>query len=431
MTLSAGLWSVVARLATPILPLYLRRRARRGKEVPARLNERRGENAARPCGTLLWLHAASVGETLSLLPLLEALNASRPSLHFLVTTGTVTSGELLQRRLPKALREKVQHRFVPLDVPTWAARFLDGWRPDAAVFVESELWPNLLAAARERGVPTALINARMSLRSAQGWRFAPGLARVALGGFRLVLAQSEEDAARLLRLGAPAGVTRATGNLKYSSPPLPVDPAELARLQALLNGRSVFLAASTHPGEEALVAEAHRLLALRVPDLLTVIVPRHPERGEVLAQTLPGLPPRRALGQDPPRGPGLYVADTLGELGLFYRLAGAAVMGRSLLPPGGGQNPLEPARLGCPVLLGPYVGNFTAMASRLLAHAAAVAVPAPSGKAVEAVALADAAAGVLTDPVSAVALRRAASRIAADAAGLAEEVADAVGELLP
>ncbi len=437
MTPAGLLWAASARLAAPLLPFYLRRRAARGKELAGRMGERRGEDATRPPGPLLWVHAASVGETLSALPLIEALAASRPSLRFLVTTGTVTAAELLLLRVPDALRGRVLHRFAPLDVPGWAASFLDGWRPDAAAFVESELWPNLLAAARARGLPMGLVNARMSPRSARTWGFAPGLAREVLGSFRLVLAQSGEDAARLLGLGAPAGgATRAAGNLKYAAPPLPVDAAELARLRGVVGERPVLLAASTHPGEEAVVADAHARLAAGLPDLLTVIVPRHPGRGEALAGALAdvagGPPPRRALGQDPPPGCGLFLADTLGELGLFYRLAGVAVVGRSLLPPGGGQNPLEPARLGCPVLLGPHVGNFAAVAARLLAAGGAVPVPGEGvGGAVTAAALADAAAAVLTDPARAAALRAAAAGIADDAAGLAEAVAVAVATLLP
>ncbi|MFT8243012.1 3-deoxy-D-manno-octulosonic acid transferase [Roseomonas sp. BN140053] len=415
-------WSVAARLSAPLWRLHLRGRVRRGKEVAGRLGERRGEGADRPVGTLLWLHAASVGESLSILPLLEILAERRPALRFLVTTGTVTSAELLGHRLPPALAGRVQHRFVPLDVPGWAGRFLDGWRPDAAVFVESELWPNLLAAARTQGVPLALVNARLSAHSARAWRWCPGMARTMLSGFRVVLAQTEADAERLRALGAPTA--RAAGNLKYASPPLPVEEAELARWRARLGTRPVWLAASTHPGEEAVVAEAHARLATRLPGLLTVIAPRHPERGAALARDLPGTT-RRSAGELPGDAAGLFLADTLGELGLFYRLAGAALVGRSLLPPGGGQNPLEPARLGCPVLLGPHTGNFAEITERLLSAGGALRVG-PG-----AAALADAVGAVLTEPERAAGLRRAAGQVAAAASGVAEAVAEAVMALLP
>ena len=296
----ATAWRLAASAAAPLLPAYLRRRVARGKEVPDRLTERFGEGAARPAGPLLWLHAASVGETLSILPLIEALGRAMPSLRFLVTTGTVTSATLLGQRLPAALAPRVAHRFVPLDVPRWVARFLDGWRPDAAVFAESELWPNLIAAAAARGIPLALVNARMSDRSAAWWRRAPGLARAVLDPFRLVLAQTEGDAARLRALGAPA---HCLGNLKYAAAPLPVDAGELDRLRGLLAGRPAWLAASTHPGEEAIVIAAHRRLAAAHPGLLTMIVPRHPERGRRLrrwprASPPPAAPPART----PPRG---------------------------------------------------------------------------------------------------------------------------------
>src|SRR4051812_13712060 len=194
MSIGLALWRLAAGAVAPLLPLHLRRRARLGKEIAARLGERRGEGAARPPGRLLWLHAASVGETLSVIPLLEALAARAPDLTLLVTTGTVTAAGLLAQRLPGGLGGRLLHRFVPLDVPRWVARFLDGWRPDCAVLVESELWPNLIATAEARGLPLALVNARFSARSARRWRLAPGLGRRLLGAFRLVTAQSAADA---------------------------------------------------------------------------------------------------------------------------------------------------------------------------------------------------------------------------------------------
>ncbi len=277
----AMLWRWAAAAIAPALPLHLRRRAARGKEDAARLSERYGEGADRPAGRLLWVHAASVGESVSVLPLLEALAARDPALRFLLTTGTVTSARLLVDRIPRAIAARVAHRFAPLDVPRWVARFLDGWRPDAAVFVESELWPNLIAATRARGIPMALVNARMSARAAARWARAPGFARRVLSAFTLVLAQTEADAARFRALGA-AGAT-SPGNLKIAAPPLPADAAELVRLRALVGDRPAWVAASTHPGEEALVMAAHRRLVAAHPRLLTIIVPRHPHRGAEVA----------------------------------------------------------------------------------------------------------------------------------------------------
>ncbi len=346
----------------------LQRRAARGKEVAPRLAERRGfANGARPPGRLLWLHAASVGEALSALPLVAAMP---PELTILFTTGTVTSAHLLDARLQEAgLAGRVLHRFVPLDVPAWAARFLDAWRPDAACFLESELWPNLLAACAARHVPVALVNARLSARSARQWARAPAFAREVLGRFAWIAAQSEDDAARLLALGAAS--VDAPGNLKFAAPPLPVNAAELARLQTKLGGRPRWLAASTHPADDAIVAACHTALSARHPGLLTAIVPRHPERGAALAACYGA--PRRALGEGPPEA-GMWVADTIGELGLFYRCFSPVLMGKSF-GGGGGQNPWEPAQLGCAVLCGPDMQNFTDSVTRLREAGTLVQVP--------------------------------------------------------
>jgi 3-deoxy-D-manno-octulosonic-acid transferase len=297
----AALWVILASLLAPLLPFYLRRRVAKGKEIAERLAERQGHGAARPPGRLIWCHAASNGETLSLLPLMEALAKQDQALSFLVTTGTVTSARLLEQRLSPELVPRTQHRFLPLDVPRWVARFLDGWRPDLAVIVESELWPNVLAAAGRQGVPLALINARMSARSARGWGWVPGFARALLGRFAVILAQTEADAARFATLAERP--VPCWGNLKYAAPPLPADPAELARLTLAWEGRPVWLAASTHPGEDEIILAAHRLLAPDHPGLLTVIVPRHPQRGPDIAALAADLPvARRGAGQEAGQG---------------------------------------------------------------------------------------------------------------------------------
>jgi len=293
-------------------------------------------------------------------PLLDA----DPDLTVLFTTGTVTSARLLAQRMEANWRDRVIHRFVPLDVPAWAARFLDHWRPDAAAFVESELWPNLLAASRRRSIPMMLLNARMSARSFARWQRARGIAGVLLGGFSRIHAQDEATAERLRALGGRN--VSVPGDLKQAAPPLPADPAELARLSGLLAGRPVWLAASTHPGEETVIFRVHQALAERFPGLLTIIAPRHPERGEAIAAEAGAVPvSRRAAGAGPPEGAGVWVVDTLGEMGLWYRLAPIVFVGRSLLPPGGGQNPLEPARLGCAIAVGGFTGNFAGHVGRL------------------------------------------------------------------
>jgi len=362
-------WSVATSAAAPLLRQMVRRRLARGKELPGRIGERFGvDTTPRPPGRLIWLHAASVGETVSILPVIAALP---PHFHVLLTTGTVTSAELLAKRLPElGLSERVLHRFVPLDVPAWVARFLDHWRPDVAGFVESELWPNLLAGCRTRHIPTLLINARMSKRSFSNWSRLPGFSRHVLSGFTLIQAQTETYAQFLRRLGG-VNVT-APGDLKFAAPELPADPAELARLRATLGNRPVWLAASTHPGEDEIIFAAHRRLAMSHPRLLTILVPRHPERGGRIAGLAGDVPvSRRALGGEPPVA-GVWIADTLGELGLFCRLTKIVFVGRSLVFPGGGQNPLEPARLGCAVAVGPYTGNFDS-ATEILGAAGALA----------------------------------------------------------
>lgn len=387
MSLALSLWRLGGRLAAPLAPLWLARRARRGKEFPARLGERRGEaGLPRPAGPLLWLHAASVGESLSALPLLAALHAARPGLTALVTTGTVTSARLLATRLggPGAAPDSsgampaspwAIHQVAPLDIAPWAARFLDHWRPDAAVFVESELWPAMLGEMRARRIPAALVNARLSARSAARWARAPSVAAEALGTFGVILAQTQGDAARLSTLAGRA--VACPGNLKHAAPPLPADEAELSRLAALVGGRPVWVAASTHPGEEELVLAAHRSALAAVPDLLLILAPRHPERGAAVAAVAAAAgfeAPRRSLGEGP-EGP-VWVADTLGELGLWYRLARGAYLGGSLIPHGG-QNPLEPARLARPVAFGPHTANFAEVTEALLAAGAATRVAGP------------------------------------------------------
>jgi 3-deoxy-D-manno-octulosonic-acid transferase len=258
----------------------------------------------------------------------------------------------------------VLHRFVPLDVPRWVERFLDHWRPDAAAFLESELWPTILAACQARGVRMLLLNARMSARSQAGWARAPGFARTLLGAFEAVWAQSAADAARLRALGAHC--VSAPGNLKFAAPDLPVDGAELARLTAVLGDRPRWLAASTHEGEEVIAAAVHARLAPAHPGLVTIIAPRHPERGAALADSLGAR--RRSAGEDPPPG-GVWLADTLDELGLLYRLAPIVFVGKSLVS-GGGQNPLEPARLGCAVAAGPLMENHAEAVAALTAAGA-------------------------------------------------------------
>jgi 3-deoxy-D-manno-octulosonic-acid transferase len=411
--LALGAYRVATRAAAPFAGALLSLRLNRGKEDPDRLDERRGlAGLARPEGRLVWLHGASVGETVSLLPLVERL--TQGGLNALVTSGTLTSARLMARRLPP----RALHQFVPLDAPQFARRFFAHWRPDLGLFAESEIWPNMLVEAG--ATPLAMVNARMSERSFRRWSRAPGLARALIGRFDLLLAQSAADAERLLKLGARAAPV--IGNMKYDAPPPPADPRELAELSGLVAGRRLWIAASTHAGEERAAAEAHRALSRRFPDLLTLIAPRHPERGAAIAEGLSeiGLSCRlRSQGGRPERDCAVYVCDTIGELGLFYRLAGIVFLGKSLFG-GGGQNPIEPAKLASAILHGPHVGNFSDVYAALDAAGGALATP-------DAEALAEALAALLSDARRLRSMARRAAETVEARGGAVERALAALG----
>lgn len=360
LPLALRLYRSSTRFAGPFAGLVLKRRLKRGKEEPTRVSERRGvPSLRRPKGPLVWVHGASVGEITSVFPLLERIRASGCAV--LLTSGTITAARLAEERLP----DGILHQFAPIDVPSYVKRFLDHWRPNLVLLAESELWPNLITQGAERGIPLVLINGRLSQRSFQRWRRLRKTATALLSRMDLILAQEEEDARRLSELGAPRVFT--TGNLKFDVPPPPADSLALTALDRSLQKRPVILATSTHSGEEALVIEAHRRLRRKMPGLLTIIAPRHPERGaEVveIAEEMGLVAVTRARGHLPDRGTEIYVADTIGELGLFYRIAPIVFVGGSLVKRGG-QNPIEPAKLGTAILHGPYVSNFTAIYAEL------------------------------------------------------------------
>jgi 3-deoxy-D-manno-octulosonic-acid transferase len=345
---------------TPLARLLLSHRLRRGKEHPERVSERRGHPAMdRPDGPLIWVHGASVGEMLAVIPLVDRMRAR--GFGVLVTSGTLTSAELAQDRLP----EGAIHQFIPLDAPRFIRRFLDHWRPDLALFAESDLWPNLIMESASRGIPLVLVNGRLSERSFQRWRKAPASIGALLRNFDLCLAQSATDADRYTELGAPR--VRMTGNLKLDVPAPPANANDFAAIRASVGRRPVVAAASTHPGEEAMVIDAHRQLRGSFPSLLTILVPRHPDRGAGVVDiaTVGGLNAvLRSSGYLPDRGTDLYIADTIGELGMIYRLAPIVFIGGSLVRHGG-QNPIEAAKLGAAILHGPHVWNFGEIYSAL------------------------------------------------------------------
>ncbi len=340
--------------ATPLTGLLIANRLRQGKEEADRACERRGlASVERPSGPLIWIHGASVGEVLAAAALIEQLRAL--NVRILLTSGTVTSAAIVAKRFPP----DVIHQYVPFDAPRYVERFLDHWQPSLALFIESDLWPNLILANASRRIPMVLINGRMSHRSFPRWQRAHATISSLLGSFDLCLAQSEVDAKRFAALGGRDVI--ATGNLKLDVRAPPADQGRLERLTALMRGRIVVVAASTHPGEDEMIVDAHLSLAHEFPMLLTVIVPRHPKRGESIARMVysSGLHVAvRSHDQLPTAQTDVYVADTLGELGLFYRLASIVFMGGSLVQHGG-QNPIEAIKLGAAVIHGPHVFNFT------------------------------------------------------------------------
>jgi len=379
-------------LGAPVIDLYLRRRLAAGREDAVRFAERLGQaSRPRPDGFLIWCHAASVGEAASLLALLDKLRDHYPAARLLVTTGTVTSARMLEGRLPS----EVVHQYVPVDRRAYTQRFLDHWKPDLVLWIESELWPNLLQGIRERLIPAILLNGRMSEKSFRQWYRVRSWAKEILGTFSLCLTQTEAERGRFVTLGAKP--VRCIGNLKYAANPLPYDEAALVALRAAIGDRPVWLMASTHRGEETIAAAVHKQMkgtefhsvpvdagttpingdgVKSTPSPLTIIVPRHAVRGDEVATLLEveGLSvARRSRNEAITATTDIYLADTMGELGLFYRLSPITVMGGSFVPVGG-HNPVEPAQLGGALILGPSMFNFSEITREFLHQRAAVQV---------------------------------------------------------
>ena len=411
-----GLYKGLTTLGGPLIRLYLSRRMAKGKEDADRFAERLGQpGQARPDGPLVWLHAASVGESISLLPLIDRLQDDWHDWNILVTTGTVTSARMMQNRLPGP----ALHQYLPVDRPAYVDRFLDHWRPGLALWAESEFWPNMIGAVSFRNIPLVLVNGRISPKSFATWRRFPGMIKTLLSAFTLCLGQTETDAERLRTLGAAKA--RCVGNLKFASPPLPTDTDELSHLAALTGDRPRWLAASTHVAEEAMIGRIHQTLRATHPRLLTVIAPRHPERGREIATEMTGQGLNvalRSLKQPIDENTDIYITDTLGELGLFYRLCPITLIGKSVIGRGG-QNPLEPARLGCAMLMGPHMGNFEDIAATLTDAGACLRVA-------DETAVGEAVSRLLNDPGQ-------RDQLTAAAAGIAnaeDNVLDAVIEQL-
>lgn len=351
-------YRLYAALANALAPLAYRKVARKlsAAGVPDdRTRERLGHaTLPRPEGRLVWCHAASVGESLSALTLIQRLGDDRPDLEFLLTSGTATSAEIVAKRMPPRCR----HQFAPLDSRRILNRFLNHWRPDLAVFVESELWPQMLVRTRATGIPMAFVNARLSKGSLRNWGRVPATARFMLSRFDLIRTQDDATLQGLLSLGADPSATAKGQNLKAAAGALPFDAKTLADLQNTIGDRPIWVAASTHPGEEEIVLQAHQALLQSHPGLLLILVPRHPERAPEIETLIRarGLSHTRRRGGGAPSAQ-VYLADTLGEMGLWYALAPIVFLGGSLTPVGG-HNPFEPAQAGAAVLHGPLYANF-------------------------------------------------------------------------
>ena len=349
-----AIYHFLSFISAPALNFLLRKRVRAGKEDAKRIDERRGlASKQRPDGVLIWFHAASVGEAQSVLSLIDKIKDD----NILITTGTVTSAKMLKKKLPA----NAVHQYYPMDNPLWVRRFLDYWKVDKIIWVESELWPNMLKEIRKRNIPAYLINGRMSEKSYKRWKKIPKEANILLSSFKEIISQSHEDAKRLDALYGKK--THLFGNIKYLATPLPYNQNDLDNLSANIRGRKKWLYASTHKGEEEIAARIHAKLKNKYPDLLTIIIPRHPERSKDIVNSINNdkleIALRSSTGNNISLNTDIYIADSLGELGLFYKICDIAVIGRSLSNDGGGgHNPIEAAQLGCVIIHGKNVKNL-------------------------------------------------------------------------
>lgn len=352
------IYNTLIRLLYPIaISRYIEKRKKNGKEDIKRFNERIGRpTKPRPEGKLIWMHGASVGESISMLPLINRLLELYPTAHVMVTTGTLTSAEIMAKRLP----ERAFHQYLPIENPVFATRFLKHWKPDIALWFESEFWPAMLSCIKRKNIPIILVNGRISNKSFKRWQQFEFVIKEILDCFTLCLGQSDEDEYRLRVLGAKN--TMCLGNLKYAGLPLPVDENKKQEIAEQINGRTVWLVSSTHDDEEFKIARFLKDLKQKIPNLLTFMAPRHPHRGPDIKQRLEkefGLNVAlRSANEKITAKTDVYVADTIGELGIWYELIPLVFIGGSLIPHGG-QNFMEPSRSRDAVIVGPHMHNFT------------------------------------------------------------------------
>ncbi len=371
--LGLSLYRAITSLLTPLVPAWLRHRARVEKEYPARLSERFGEAMLpRPPGRLVWLHGASVGEVEIALNLIQALKKTHDDLQFLLTSGTCTSAALADKRLD----ENAVHQYLPLDTPRAVQKFMAHWRPDLGVLIESELWPNLILQAKEQGTKLALVNARMNAQSFTRWQNAPASARYLLNAFDWIGAADEVTAQGLKSL--LGSEVQTSGNLKLAAPAPMADMDLVDRLKRRLAKRPVWLALSTHEGEDEIILAAHKQVLQSHPDALLILVPRHPDRADKVTRLCKAFGLSQLLHSQngiPDTNSKIYIGDSIGDMGLWLRLGGPAFIGGSLLSSLNGHNPLEAAKLGVAILTGPYSASFTDLYAQLLHEKGAIIVP--------------------------------------------------------
>jgi 3-deoxy-D-manno-octulosonic-acid transferase len=367
------LYSFLLYLSLPFLLLRLVWRSRRVPAYRARWGERLGFYQGRPPKAEIWVHAVSVGEVQAAQPIIEHFLDRSPDAGVMVTTTTPTGSE----RLRSLFTDRARHVYTPLDLMPVLDRFLDAVQPRIAVVMETEIWPNMLQACEHRGIPVVLANARLSARSARGYARLGGFTRETLWRFTAICAQGSDDAARFRSLGAPAERVRVTGSIKFDvrRPDNLLEQVEALR-RLWSKGRPVWVAASTHEGEEEQVLDAHREILSRLPGALLVLVPRHPERFDRVAALVErqgfGLA-RRSAEACCSNEISVFLGDTMGELPAFLAAADAAFIGGSLVQVGG-HNLLEAAAVGVPVALGPHVFNFAQITELMVREGAAVQV---------------------------------------------------------
>ena len=352
-----SIYNTLIRILYPlVIRRYIKKRQQNGKEDVKRFNERIGKpSMKRPEGKLIWFHGASVGESLSMLPLINKLLENYPDAHIMVTTGTVTSAEVMGKRLP----ERAFHQYIPIDNPKFVTRFIKHWHPDLVLWFESDLWPALLSGIKRKNIPLILVNGRISNKSFKRWQQFDFISKELLGCFTYCLGQSEEDAYRLRVLGAKDSM--CLGNLKYAGINPPVDADKKAEILEQIEGRPLWAVSSTHSDEELKIGKFLKRVIEKVPGLMTIIAPRHPNRGPEIQEQLNELGLKTALrskGEKISKTTDVYIADTIGEVGIWYDMAPIVFIGGSLIPHGG-QNFMEPSRFRDAVLVGPHMHNFT------------------------------------------------------------------------